>query len=248
MSESNLEAVLNDEDLEDEDIESVHPDAENDEKSEIKEPEAVEVAQEPTQSHDATEWQYAAFKDEKSKRQSLERELEELRQKLTSFEAQKKEDPAPDIFEDPDGYRAHQENQLAIQRQMFDGELLSQRIEMSEQVSRIKHGDDLVDQAQQAFLNEVKTKPYLVEEMKGHRAPMEYVINWHKEKQRLSQPEIDMSEFEAFKAWKASQSATQQEEYNSEAGEFPTDMAGVASKKATAKSAGFQPVPLSDLL
>jgi hypothetical protein len=89
-----------------------------------------EKADEP----DPKAWQYAAYQDEKQKRQQYEREAEQLRaqmQQLQTQQQQKRIDP----IDDPEGFERSLE-------QRIEQRLLSERIQFSERLARNQHGDE----------------------------------------------------------------------------------------------------------
>ena len=70
---------------------------------------------------------------------------------------------------------------------------------MSEMLTRDKHGDEAVNAARDAFMQEVQRNPALYAEMKASTNPYGYVVGWHKRHSVLNEIGNDPD------AWRASQ-------------------------------------------
>lgn len=172
-------------------------------------PAPAQAATEPEPTEPAPEsWTYAMAMDEKSKRQALQKELETERQQRAAMEWQAKQAQkpveAPDILMDQAAYDDYilQKAQGAIDPriQALEARLHQQAFQMA----KSQHGEGLdaalqwfntLDQSQQTSLNErygQQPDPYAGLMSEFSRAEIA---------KELSDP----SEFEAFKAWKASQ-------------------------------------------
>lgn len=119
----------------------------------------------------------SALLDEREKRQKLERELAELRQKA---EARRDQDQAPDPERDPQGYNAYRDRQ-------FQQQLWNERLNMSEVMTRQSLGDEVVDEATKAFQQAVSEKPWLAQELQRQQNPYGYVVEWHRQQRLLSE-------------------------------------------------------------
>jgi hypothetical protein len=142
-----------------------------------------------------------AVLDEREKRQAAERRAQEMERRAQDLEAQRQAAPIPDPYEDPDGYRA-------FQTQQFQQAQLNIRLDLSEDLARGKHGDDLVTAAQQWALGRYEQSPAFRQEVLSHRNPYEFVVQQYQRDQFVSQ--VQPSDYEAFKAWQAAQAAAPQ--------------------------------------
>src|ERR1700746_727523 len=144
-------------------------------------PAAPEIVQAPPDP------QVSAFlakaKDETAKRQRLEKELEQERQRnaeyarrVAEFEAQH----ATDMTTDPQGH-------LAYLKSRYENDRLNEKLNLSESYARRVLGDDAVAEAQQAFIAAVQSKPYLYQQMVGESDPYGFVVSWHKREKLLAE-------------------------------------------------------------
>lgn len=138
----------------------------------------------------------SALLDERDKRKAAEAELQRYR----AQEAQQQAPQAPDMFEDPEGYRAHQE-------QIVTAQALSTKLDISEELARDKFGDELVDQARDWALQKFTARPGFQQEVFGQRNPYRYVVEQFQRDQMASQ--VSPDDFAQFQAWKAAQTELQ---------------------------------------
>lgn len=140
----------------------------------------------------------SALLDERERRQAAERERDELRKAQ-----QRPPEPVtvPDPYEDPNGYQA-------FQAQQTQQAALNIRLDLSEDLARGKHGDALVDQARDWALERMAKSPAFNHEVLSHRNPYDFIVQQHQRDQFVSQ--IQPSDYEAFQAWRAAQSAAPQ--------------------------------------
>lgn len=129
-----------------------------------------------------------ALLDEREKRQSAQREAEELRRKLQEFEAAKQ--PKPDFFENP-------EQALAQERAQMQHMLWNERLNMSEAIARQAHGDAMVDGAAQAFQEAARQNQALAMEFSRQPNPYSFVVKWHQRQQVLSEIGDDPAAYKA---------------------------------------------------
>lgn len=126
-----------------------------------------------------------AVLDERRKRQALEQELAQLRAQVNPDAHQP---PArPDVFEDQEGAFGHLEH-------AFETRLVTQRIEISQELMREKHED--YDEAEAEFVELAKADPSLVQKMKASTLPAKFVYD-HVQKHRQLQ---EMQDVEGYKA------------------------------------------------
>ena len=118
----------------------------------------AEVDAPPVSEDEAERVPVAALKDERTRRQAAEAELNALR-------TQEADTPRPDVFEDPDGAFAHLEQQ-------FDAKLLTAKLDMSEQMAEEAHPD--YDEKLDAFAEAVQSDPSLSQKLVAHPNPGEF--------------------------------------------------------------------------
>lgn len=203
------------------------------------------------------EWRYAAYKDEKSKRQQYERELADERRERERLARelqarQEKETPPPNIFEDPDGYMGNRERKIltAIDNQRFD---------TSEMLARATpEGSKSVDEALEAAAELRKTDPNdpIFIKVKNARDPYRELLTWHKQQKILT----EIQDPEAYKAklreeilaeLKAKDGLPAQEQQAPVApapANLPTDLTRARSVSGRTQPAYAGPTPLSDLI
>lgn len=128
------------------------------------------------------------YREEKQRREQLERELAALRQK--------EPEKAPDVFEDPEGYRRHIEQQNAYQ-------VARLRFEMSEEMALGRHGADVVAQAKEWALQKAKSEPWFEQRILSSRNPYEFIVAEYKRETRFGK--VDDSEWDQFQKWKEAQ-------------------------------------------
>jgi hypothetical protein len=103
--------------------------------------------------------------DERRKRQELERRLAEI-------EAAQKQntDPAPDMFEDPEGYAAWQDRNVSSKLGLM-------KIEMSEAIVRENVGDEAFEESMEYFKDEVSRNPGIVQQLNQSPNPAKFAYN-----------------------------------------------------------------------
>ena len=163
------------------------------EQSAQAEPETVSEADdtppaEPEPSDDEPKgWQYAAYKDEKTKRQELEASLREKEQSIAEIQRQNAEyqqwieqqQAQSQQQQDPQGFEVQQ----LVSQQVGAVEAQS-RLRMSRMLHSQTHGAENVQAAEQAFHGLQATQPAeyqaLVAQFGVHEDPIGQVMNWHK--------------------------------------------------------------------
>lgn len=162
----------------------------------VAEPVAVEPAPEPAKPEPGFV-PFAAVLDERDKRKERDAENERLKEQLKQYQqAPAQAPPAPDMFEDPDGYRAHQvgeAHRLA----------LNVKLDLSEDMARGVHGDELVDKARDWAVQKFQQSPGYQAEVFNQRNPYNYVVAQYQRDQIAST--VTPDEFTQFMAWKQAQ-------------------------------------------
>jgi hypothetical protein len=118
----------------------------------------------------------AALKDERSKRQELERKLAELEQRLSQPAPQPAQEGPPDRWEDPEGYDRWLIAQATSQAsQAADQRFVVQRIQTSAEEAKAKYPDYLDKKS--VFEQMAQVNPMLLEEMVRHPNPAQYAYD-----------------------------------------------------------------------
>lgn len=149
---------------------------------------------EPEPSEDEPKgWQYAAYKDEKTKRQELEAELASQRQQFEQTQAQMQQyeqylqqiQAQAQAQQDPQGYQV----QEMVDQQVSDVEA-QMRLNMSRMMATNAHGADKVSEAEKAFYGLQATDPAqfqaLYQQFGTHADPIGQIMNWHKRHEVIS--------------------------------------------------------------
>jgi len=203
----------------------------------VAEVEEAPAAEEPAEPAAEAPVQSEAEKGLLGSLTALRQEMRELK----AAQAPKAEPiPIPDVFEDPKGY------QQSIQ-QTFQAQIQNERLNTSEAFARDKHGDGVVNEARDAFLN--SADPATRQQILASPMPYEAVVKWHNQQKFAQQVGPDPAAFLArqkeewrreFEAEMVAKQATPMAKAPSLAGE--TSIGGRTSPVAPTLT------PLDDLL
>lgn len=138
--------------------------------------------------------------------------LHETRDKVKALEAQlaqfsqpqQQPQPIPDVFENPDGFYQHIQQQIAQTA-------LNDRLNLSEEMTRQAAGDEAVNAAQEWGRQQFAANPALAQQFYQQRNPYGFLVQQYQRQQALETLGDDPKEIEAFKAWKAAQAQLQQQ-------------------------------------
>lgn len=123
----------------------------------------------------------------------LREEIRQLRQPVQQMEPQQ----PVDILEDPDGFRSE------VHRMA-----LSNKLDLSEAWNAEKYGEDAVEAAKEWAQQKFQNNPSYANEVFSQRDPYGYVIKtMRKEEAAAKLGDVDPSEIDQFRAWKAAQQA-----------------------------------------
>ncbi len=126
------------------------------------------------------------------------RDAEEARRQMAAFQqqmatlqrqVQEKQNPPPDMYADPEGYQRHQQ-------QIYEQRLQAQALAFSEQLARVKFGDELYDKAERELGRHVQTNPHdpIVHVILNSSRPAFEVVQWFQQReaqQRFGGKSID---------------------------------------------------------
>lgn len=139
-----------------------------------------------------------AKREAAARAEQYQRELEETRRQNAAFQQQmatlqrqlqERNSPPPDMYADPEGYQRHQ----ADQHQMA---LRQQAVMFSEQLARVKFGDELYTKAEQEIARHVQMNPHdpVVHVLQQSSQPAFEVVKWFQQQEankRLAGKSID---------------------------------------------------------
>ncbi len=131
----------------------------------------------------------SAVQEERVKRQAAE-------EALARHQQAQAQTGIPDPYADPEGYTAYHEarTQQAVQSAMLN---------LSEDMARSKHGDETVDKVIEWAKGRFTQSPAYQQEVLTQRNPYEFAVQSYQREQALAN--VDMTELEAFRVWKAAQ-------------------------------------------
>ena len=166
------------------------PEAETEVEARAPEPEAPadedreetpEGESEPAkESTDQRQVPLAALKEEREKRQALERRMAEFESRMGQTQQPKPQAAAkaPDPYEDPEGYNAYVQNTVAQTE-------WNMRAEMSGRFAEQKYGKDTVEEAVAWAQAEGAKDPTLGQRVASQASPVEFVVEEYKRSQTL---------------------------------------------------------------
>lgn len=183
-TEEAVEEVAAEEVATEESTEEVTTDEATETETENEEPtaEKSESTADSKESEEEKDWKFAAYQDEKRKRQELERQLEELKKP-------KEEAKAPDVFDDPEGFQSYQATQL-------DQKVMQVKAEMSQFVAEKEFGKEKVDAAFTKFSEMVKDNPELYSQAINSPSPYHQIVEIVDKAQKYEQMQ-NVDQFEA---------------------------------------------------
>lgn len=128
----------------------------------------------------------SALLDEREKRQQSEREIERLNEQLRSNQPPPE---APQIDEDT--------------ARLVETRVLSSKLDISEDMARQRHGDELVEAAQKWGRERMAKSPDFAREVLSERNPYERVVQEYQRDQIVQS--LKPGDLDAFRAWQAAQ-------------------------------------------
>ena len=164
----------------------------------------------------------SAMLDERERRQKLEAEL-------ARFQAQQTPPEPLDVY-DPEQMAAFQQQQV-----------INTKLDISEDMTRDKFGDELVDQARDWALQRFNANPTYQAEVLRQRNPWKYVVEQYQRDQIASQVSLD--DFQQFQAWKAAQGQLAQQTAAPLAADPPSVQPPRSLASAPSAGSSTQPKP-----
>lgn len=157
-------------------------------------PAATAVVAPPAQPAEPGHVPISALLDEREKRQAMERELATLRAAQPKPAAP--EPPDPNL--DPAAAQQWQQAQL-------EQYALNTRLDVSEDLARVKHGDEVVDKAREWTRQRMEASPSFRDEVLSNRNPYEFAVQAFQRDQVISG--LTPERLAAFEAWQAAQAS-----------------------------------------
>ena len=119
----------------------------------------------------------SALLDERDKRQAETAKRIDLEAQLQRYQQPQQPEYVPT---DPSGIIQYA---LAEQQRVA----FNERLNTSELMARQAHGEDIVSEAQQAFLSAVGQNPMLQQQLQGQIHPYDFVVRWHRQHKLMSE-------------------------------------------------------------
>ena len=119
----------------------------------------------------------SALLDERDKRQAETAKRIDLEAQLQRYQQPQQPEYVPT---DPSGIIQYA---LAEQQRVA----FNERLNTSELMARQAHGEDIVSEAQQAFLSAVGQNPMLQQQLQGQIHPYDFVVKWHRQHKLMSE-------------------------------------------------------------
>ena len=166
----------------------------------------------------------AALLDERDKRKQAEERLKRLEAQVQE-QQRRQASPPPDPRVYPQAYARFMQEQT-VESQW--GAITS----ISQVMAKRDHGAQVLQEATDAFMQELQQRPWLANELRQQPHPYDWVVERYKRETALSN--LDLSEIDQFKAWKAAQAQAQAQTGQ----QTPQTMAAPPRSLASLPSAG----------
>ena len=184
--------------------------------------------------------EFGALKDERGKRQALEREVAEMRQALQALQAPPA--PAPSMWEDEQGWQQHFAGNVV--NQAVQQATINSRLDMSEMMARQANPD--FEEIKAEFLALAADNPVLRDQALADPHP------WHKAVQitRTHKSMIDLgaTDMDTLKAKLREELAAEMQATPAARQGLPPTLTGVGNVGSRSGPAWAGPTPLSDIL
>ncbi|CAB5222432.1 hypothetical protein UFOVP368_7 [uncultured Caudovirales phage] len=164
----------------------------------------------------------SAMLDERERRQKLEAEL-------ARYQAQQAPPEPLDVY-DPEQLAGYTSQQV-----------LNTKLDISEEMTRDKFGDELVDKAREWALQRFSQDPSYQAQVLRQRNPWKHVVEQFQRDQIASQ--VSLSDFEQFQAWKAANATLAQQTAAPVAAQTPLVQPPPSLASAPSAGSSVQPKP-----
>lgn len=149
-------------------------------KGEAEAPEPTVTSAPPAPEPEPDRIPLSALKDERQKRQQIEAELRQYQEYFSQLQQQAPQQPDPDMFADPEGFKTHLAAQLRkelmqeLQPQLQQQGVMS-RAEVSELLARQKYED--YDSKIEVFKEALQANPFLLTQLQQAPDPATFAYN-----------------------------------------------------------------------
>lgn len=155
----------------------------------VAEPVVEAPADEAPQDREEKSVPLATFLDMRDKQKEADRRAADAERQLAEARAsQQQRPPVPDAFDDPQGFAAYQQQQVAEA-------VMGQKFEMSDLMARESHGVEVVESAISWAMTKAQANPAWAEEYKRERHPIDWIVRQHKRDSLMQQVGEDPDEF-----------------------------------------------------
>jgi len=256
---TSLEDALNGENTSENDVETVEAEPIAQASDDVQSGDNLSAEPEPSED-EPKGWQYAAYKDEKTKRQELEKSNSDMQAQMADIQRQNAEyqnwinqqQAQQQQHQDPQGYQV----QELVSQQVGAVEAQT-RLRMSRMLASQSHGAEKVQAAEDAFKDLARTNPVeyqtLVAQFGIHDDPIGQVMNWHKRYDMLNKMGDDPDAY--IQAQVQAKLAELQNMPDPQTGTapraapvMPTDLSQTRNVGSRSGSNWSGPTPLSDVL
>lgn len=129
----------------------------------------------PPSEQEPTHIPMAALKDERTKRQQLEAERQQLAERLQQYEAYFQQVQNGGQEEEPDPIQLIAQQVISQLQPQQEMQMLTQKVEFAETLARQKWAD--YDEKVEHFKEAAKANPFLIQELRTAANPAEYAYN-----------------------------------------------------------------------
>jgi hypothetical protein len=161
---------------------------------------------------------------------ALKAQLETLQKPAAAPEAPQ----VPDIFENPEGYQAHIQNQL-------NERLTNVTLNMSEATARRTLGDEMVAAAQEWGKQALPASPAFAQAFYSNPDPYGFLVDQFKQQTLLARVAADPKELEAFLTWQQQGQAQQPAQATPQTMSMPTGSIASATSAGGVSHAAIGP-------
>lgn len=197
----------------------------------------------PVQDQEPTHIPIAALKDERTKRQAIEAERQQMAERLQQYEAYFQSLQNGQSEEEPDPLELITQQVMSRVQPQHEMQMLVQKTEFAEELARQKYAD--YDEKVEHFKEAAKANPFLIQELRSAQNPAEYayrVANQIMEAKAYSQ-QPSREQIEADKRAKI-----MAELGLSTQSKAPTSLVNAQSVGSRSGPAWSGPTPLGDIL
>ncbi len=118
-------------------------------------------------------WTKTAYLSEKRKRQELERRLDAIENQ----QAKAPDEPAPDMFEDPEGYQEHQDKKIEAVKEVAQNSAIEATLRVSRAHVLKEYGEEKLEEAAVGFELALQRNPSLQQKALESESPYQFIYD-----------------------------------------------------------------------